>query len=456
MATHFDGHRIPFAVGPDGVPRSVDQVERGLACNCTCPLCKAPLIANKGERRLKVWHFSHRANTQCSGALESSLHLAVKAIFEKHKRLMIPPCIVYRFHPDHVFPLHHHLDMGELVQGFFKYTSHTSWHDAWLENGAGKGMHPNKQMLVDFDSVILEQAEGDVRPDIVGIANDRKLFIEVAVTHFIDKEKLTRLRERGTPTIELIVPFHESKGLDWEELKAWLFTRIDGKNWVLNTLVEKQAESDFEKRLPAFLKREERRKWEDQERVRQAKQKSARLEKWKAQIRAEEIARQKAIAEEKRARAVEEELAVKEREANWKLELEERKNEQLGLLMLEAYDDNKKWELVHAAETERINQLKHAYDRLAGRPSKDINPNGLPVIFLDYDSAIQPGSAQENARLQMLSHALEGILCSIVITSGIRQQLDSIELESKLAVLGGRHVSVDACARSGRFLRHAK
>ncbi|MBV5336726.1 MAG: hypothetical protein J0653_01610, partial [Deltaproteobacteria bacterium] len=82
MTRYFNGHQIPFAVDADGVPRSVEEVERGLACKCTCPQCKAPLVANKGERRLKVWHFSHKANTQCAGALERSLHVAVKALIE--------------------------------------------------------------------------------------------------------------------------------------------------------------------------------------------------------------------------------------------------------------------------------------------------------------------------------------------------------------------------------------
>ncbi|MBV5336729.1 MAG: hypothetical protein J0653_01625, partial [Deltaproteobacteria bacterium] len=61
--------------------------------------------------------------------------------------------------------------------------------------------------------------------------------------------------------------------------------------------------------------------------------------------------------------------------------------------------------------------------------------------FLDYDSVIQPGSPKEKARLQLLSRALKGQLCSVVITSEIRQGLTPEELAKRMSLLGGRHIS---------------
>ncbi|MBV5336727.1 MAG: hypothetical protein J0653_01615, partial [Deltaproteobacteria bacterium] len=127
----------------------------------------------------------------------------------------IPPCIVYLFHPDHAYPVRQGLSIGEFAHDLYKYTNNAAWHDSWREKGAGRGVFPQKPLLIRFDSVTLEQTEGNIRPDIVGIARGRKLYIEVAVTHFIDDEKLKRLRARGTPTIELVVPYEENYESNW-------------------------------------------------------------------------------------------------------------------------------------------------------------------------------------------------------------------------------------------------
>ncbi|MCY1365253.1 hypothetical protein D9M69_520920 [compost metagenome] len=51
--------------------------------------------------------------------------------------------------------------------------------------------------MMRFDRVEVEVADGNIRPDLVGYAGGRRINLEVAVTHFIDKVKLGRIRERG-------------------------------------------------------------------------------------------------------------------------------------------------------------------------------------------------------------------------------------------------------------------
>lgn len=58
MSSHFDKFKIPFGIrGVDGELVDVHDVERGIACGCICPSCKAPLNAKKGD--VKEWHFAH-------------------------------------------------------------------------------------------------------------------------------------------------------------------------------------------------------------------------------------------------------------------------------------------------------------------------------------------------------------------------------------------------------------
>ena len=46
----------------------VHQVPSGKACGCSCPSCKAPLIARKGTK--KVWHFAHDSKSEIRNQLE--------------------------------------------------------------------------------------------------------------------------------------------------------------------------------------------------------------------------------------------------------------------------------------------------------------------------------------------------------------------------------------------------
>lgn len=54
--------KIPYAL-KGNEPVYIDSVERGLACDCQCPICGEPLIARKGE--VNTPHFSHKAKPKC-------------------------------------------------------------------------------------------------------------------------------------------------------------------------------------------------------------------------------------------------------------------------------------------------------------------------------------------------------------------------------------------------------
>lgn len=60
----------------------VDEVERGAACGCLCPVCRSPLIAKQGD--VRDWHFAHEANQErpeCeTGALNMLRRLAAEHV----------------------------------------------------------------------------------------------------------------------------------------------------------------------------------------------------------------------------------------------------------------------------------------------------------------------------------------------------------------------------------------
>lgn len=54
-----------------------------------------------------------------------------------------------------------------------------------------------------FDAVTLEKNECTFRPDLTLAVGSRRLFVEIHVSHQINREKLSRIAARGVGTIEL-------------------------------------------------------------------------------------------------------------------------------------------------------------------------------------------------------------------------------------------------------------
>ena len=73
--------KLPFGL-KNGQIVEINEVEKGLACNCICPSCGSPLIARKGQK--KIHHFAHY-KADCKAALETAIHLAAKKYYLKKK-----------------------------------------------------------------------------------------------------------------------------------------------------------------------------------------------------------------------------------------------------------------------------------------------------------------------------------------------------------------------------------
>lgn len=135
---------------------NIQHVERGLACNCTCFECGEAVIARKGE--IKEHHFAHVSNKEsCAINPESVLHKYAKEVILEAIGLMLPPL------PD------------------------SDDEAAWWS----------------FEKVLPEFSLGLIRPDLVAYFDGEPILIEIAVTHFVDHDKLKKIETFKSKCLEI-------------------------------------------------------------------------------------------------------------------------------------------------------------------------------------------------------------------------------------------------------------
>ena len=182
----------------DGELIDISRVERGLKCGCVCPSCNQPLVAKKGEKM--IHHFAHSSTDECEYGYETSLHLLAKEIISKSQKFTIPSVYV-EFHS-------------------YKEKEYIS---------------QSKEITVD--RVELEKSFGGIIPDIVIYCGEKKLFIEIFVTHKIDEEKLNKIKSAGISTIEVDLSKMDREMTDIE-LSEILLKDSKEKKWIYNAVSE--------------------------------------------------------------------------------------------------------------------------------------------------------------------------------------------------------------------------
>lgn len=166
---------------------NVKDAERGLACNCFCFECGEPVVARKGEKN--EHHFSHANNKEsCTINPESILHKYAKQVILEQKFIKLPDTNI----------------KGE----------EQIWH---------------------FDKVIPEQTIGKIRPDLVAsIDKGIMIFIEIAVTSFVDNDKLAYIQHLDIPILEIdLSQFHKLNfDIPSQEAKDYILLNCANKKWL--------------------------------------------------------------------------------------------------------------------------------------------------------------------------------------------------------------------------------
>lgn len=195
-----------------------------------CPACKERMIARLGE--INQHHFAHYSPTQnCSQGYETILHLMAKKILENHYRIKLP---------------------GWTVPAYRSSKLKTYSKDYWFS----------------YDSVAIEKRYNDFIPDIQLRKGDKIVFVEIAVSHKVDKEKFTKLRESGIATVEIDLSWLNQL-FGYSELEEAILSNTEAKEWVYHPILTEALLAYYqEKEACEQLEAEE---WKRQQELEQKK-----------------------------------------------------------------------------------------------------------------------------------------------------------------------------------------
>lgn len=186
---------IPYALDRRGRMVDAKAVPRGLACDCVCPQCKAPMIARQGDE--KVWHFAHQSLSDCRGAVETALHRFGKQIICDRRLIRLPGASVE-------------------IAG---YAERIMWPSNWTYADAQQ-----------------EVTMSDLRPDVLLSNPFRTVAVEIFVAHRVPPAKVDRLRKLGLDTIEI-----DLSDIRWnmraDRLEEQVLRRAR-RVWLANRIVE--------------------------------------------------------------------------------------------------------------------------------------------------------------------------------------------------------------------------
>jgi hypothetical protein len=197
--------KVPFgrSVSNGRIYAALDVLS-GKECDCVCPSCGTALIAKHAPNGGTTPHFAHATAVDCAGGYESAIHLAAKQIILEERRLFFPSLVA---------------EVNEV--------------------DARGHCHVRSRVLATADTqnlsdVRLEVWQPGFRPDLVVWAGDHtdRVFIEIAVTHFVDDVKLTQVRAANAPLLEF-----DLSGIpdaSWNSLRDALTTQKGLAVWLFH------------------------------------------------------------------------------------------------------------------------------------------------------------------------------------------------------------------------------
>ena len=151
---------MKYAKDKDLTMINVLNALNGLKCECTCICCGEPVLSKQGKK--KEWHFAHVSKIDCkysNNPKETDLHILAKDVFKEFKTL--------------------------------------SMDKVYFENKP-----VTNEYTVQFDKVELEKRVDKFTPDIIAYKGNSLIWVEIAVTHFTEKNKIDYCKENDITLIE--------------------------------------------------------------------------------------------------------------------------------------------------------------------------------------------------------------------------------------------------------------
>lgn len=214
---------------------SIDEVKNGLDCNCICPSCKAKLVArNNGE--IREHHFAHYKNSSCATGYQTSLHLLAKELISEKKKIILPPAYCDTFYEN-----------PNKEEGYYF-----------------KEEEIEKERLLTNVDVKCEVKENGIIPDLIAESDNIKLYIEIYVTHKVDKEKSQIVKQNNVSMIEINLS-KEDRLISKEELSKYLFEDSSKSYWINSPVINEKNEEQQRFKNKFIEKREEEKQTKEQE-----------------------------------------------------------------------------------------------------------------------------------------------------------------------------------------------
>lgn len=209
----------------------IDDVENGIKCGCECPECDEPLIAYNNPKNKRARHFQHHSLKDCAGVYETVIHLLAKEIIQEQGYLIVPDI--------------------DYVLSEYAWTYDTS-----VTQSSEKVTRAKR---IQFDRIEMEKSVGAFRPDLKCSISGKTIYIEIAVTHFIDQEKKEKIFRDGNPVLEIDLS-GEKRILSKSALSTLLSTQIDKMKWINNPKIWERFlhKESVAREIKAFISRNKR------------------------------------------------------------------------------------------------------------------------------------------------------------------------------------------------------
>jgi hypothetical protein len=182
----------------------IRNAANGIKCGCVCSSCDSALVAHQGD--ITDWHYKHHIAEECSYSAESGLHLRAKEILAESKYFRLPRLNINieKFSPDleETFVINHDL------------------------------VKHNQKVVVDL--VLQEKGVGNIRPDLKVYSGENILLIEIAVTHFVDKAKLRKIKSLDISCVEIDLSSFKNKEINDKSLRNKLLDNTAYSKWIYN------------------------------------------------------------------------------------------------------------------------------------------------------------------------------------------------------------------------------
>ena len=283
----------------------LNETERGLACNCVCPLCKGPFEARLGA--IRVHHFAHSGE----GCDETTAYLmGLYGLFKDYlsfEMCRIPRLTVYYQADERSYV--------PITQNNYKEQ---------LSYSSRSGTTLNKIILSEEVSVSFESSEivlgKSNRPEaLIAIYHGRRLAFVISPPDTVCKGfKAHPYKNIATLEIVLSKKADLISRANTEMMKA-IFSDVDNYRWLSSPLVvsaferinneRKEKHNAYQKELEQLrIRQEEARQAKQMMRQKLLEEQQKATEEYK-----EKLLREKALREEDDRRMIEEQIKIPER-----------------------------------------------------------------------------------------------------------------------------------------------